>query len=64
MSDNFKSTKFWGTQLVVLLGFILVWKGSLDAKVWLDMAVIAEGIYGGLNVAQKYVPEEKENVKS
>lgn len=53
--DNFLSTKFIGTMLVVVMAYGLVFIGKLDAKTWLDMAVVAVGIYGGLNVGQKFI---------
>ena len=54
--DNFKSTKFVGTMAVILLAYGLVFTGKLDAKTWLDMAIAGVGIYGGLNVVQKFAP--------
>lgn len=53
--DNFKSTKFVGTMVVIVMAYALVFVGKLEAKVWLDMAVIGVGIYAGANVAQKFV---------
>lgn len=56
--DNFLSTKFVGTVLVIIMAYGLVWVGKLDAKTWLDMAVLGVGIYAGANVAQKFVAKE------
>jgi len=52
MSDLL-SRKFISTVLVLVLSFVLVLIGKLDATTWLNMATIAVGIYNGLNVAQK-----------
>lgn len=56
--DNFKSTKFLLTVLVLVLSYGLVFVGKLDAKSWFDVAVIATGIYASANVIQKFVPEK------
>jgi len=53
------SRKFIGTLLVVVMAYGLVWVGKLDAKTWLDMSVVAVGIYGGLNVAESTVDKLK-----
>lgn len=45
------SRKFLLTCAVVLLSYALVFSGKLQAKEWLDMAVIAAGIYSAANVA-------------
>lgn len=52
---NFTSTKFWLTVLVIILAYGLVFVGKLDAKEWLNMALIGAGIYGGLNTVSKFI---------
>jgi hypothetical protein len=59
MSDNFLSTKFVLTVLVLVMSYVLVFIGKLEAKQWLDLAVIAGGLYAGANVAQKFAPPEE-----
>lgn len=51
--ESLKSRKFLSTMLVIFMAYGLVFAGKLDAKAWLDMAVIGVGIYAGANVAQK-----------
>ena len=53
------SRKFIGTLAVVVMAYGLVWVGKLEAKVWLDMAVVAMGIYLGANVAESTVSQLK-----
>jgi hypothetical protein len=53
------SRKFIGTLAVVVMAYVLVFTGKLDAKTWLDMSVVAVGIYGGLNVAESTVDKLK-----
>jgi hypothetical protein len=55
--DNFKSTKFVLTVMVILLSYALVFVGKLDAKQWFDVATVAAGLYIGGNVIQKFSPE-------
>ena len=57
--DNLLSTKFIGTMVVIFLAYGLVFIGKLDAKQWLDMAVVGVGIYAGANVVQKFSKENK-----
>jgi hypothetical protein len=52
--DNFKSTKFALTVLVLLLSYVLVFVGKLDAKTWFEFATIGLGLYSGANVLQKF----------
>jgi uncharacterized membrane protein len=52
--DNFKSTKFVLTVLVLLMSYALVFTGKLDAKQWFDVATVAAGLYIGGNVIQKF----------
>jgi hypothetical protein len=60
MKDNFLSTKFIGTMVVIVLAYGLVFVGKLDAKSWLELAVASVGIFSAANVAQKFVqPDEK-----
>ena len=44
--------------VVIVMAYILVFIGKLEAKAWLDMAVIGVGIYSGANVAQKFANPE------
>ena len=45
--------------VVIFLAYGLVFIGKLDAKQWLDMAVVGVGIYAGANVVQKFSKENK-----
>jgi uncharacterized membrane protein AbrB (regulator of aidB expression) len=53
------SRKFIGTMLVVVMAYGLVYLGKLEAKVWLDMAVIAVGIYQAANVTESTIDKLK-----
>ena len=59
MTENFLSTKFIGTMVVIILAYALVFVGKLEAQTWLEMAVAGVGIYSAANVAQKFIPEDK-----
>jgi len=52
------SRKFLITMYILTLACIMVFTGKLEAQVWLNMAVVAGGIYGGTNVAQKAIKKE------
>ena len=56
--DSLLGTKFVGTCIVVLLAFVLVLIGKLDAQTWMTVATIGFGIYSGANVVQKFVEKE------
>ena len=58
MTDNFLSTKFLLTVLVLAMSYALVFVGQLDAKTWFEFACIASGIYATGNVVQKFAPKE------
>lgn len=58
MADNFLSTKFLLTVAVLIMSYILVFVGKMDAKVWFEFACIASGIYATGNVVAKFVPKE------
>lgn len=53
MLDKLGGRKFITTMYILTLAYALVFIGKLEAQVWLNMAVIAGGIYGGTNIAQK-----------
>jgi len=55
--DNFLSTKFLLTVLVLIMSYALVWVGKMDAKQWFDVATVAAGLYIGGNVIQKFSPQ-------
>jgi len=52
--DNFKSTKFILTCLVMLLSYGLIFVGKLDAKLWFEFAIGSLAIYSTANVVQKF----------
>ena len=52
--DNFKSTKFVLTVLIMLLGYGLVFASKLDPQKWFEFAVGTLAIYSTANVAQKF----------
>jgi hypothetical protein len=58
MKDNWFSTKFIGTMVVIILAYALVFVGKLEAQTWLELAVASVGIFSAANVAQKFIPKE------
>lgn len=52
--DNFKSTKFVLTVLVMLLGYGLILVGKLDPIKWFEFAVGTLAIYSTANTIQKF----------
>jgi len=56
--EDLTSRKFVSTILVILLAYGLVFTNKLEAEAWLNMATVAIGLYGGLNVAQKVIKKE------
>ncbi len=62
MTDNWLSTKFILTVAVLVMSYVLVFVGKMEAQTWFEFACIASGIYASANVAQKFSnpkPEEK-----
>jgi hypothetical protein len=57
MGENFLSTKFISTLVVIVMAYALVFAGKLDAKDWMDMATVAVGIFTAGNVVQKFVKQ-------
>lgn len=57
--DSFKSTKFIITCAVLVMSYVLVFVGKMEAKVWFEFACIASGIFATGNVVQKFAPPEK-----
>ena len=57
------SRKFLLTVLVLILSYVLVILGKVEAKEWMTIAVIASGIYQGVNVAQDAVERFGEGEK-
>jgi len=51
---NLLSTKFILACAVLLLSYILVFVGKLDAKSWFEWATAVTAIYGTANVVQKF----------
>lgn len=57
------SRKFLLTVLVLILSYVLVIIGKVDAKEWMTMAIVAAGIYSGANVADGLVEKLGEEGK-
>jgi len=49
------SRKFLLTVLVLILSYVLVILGKVDAKEWMTIAIIAAGIYSSANIADGFV---------
>jgi hypothetical protein len=60
MDNNLLSTKFILTILVLIMSYVLVFVGKLDAKQWFDVATVAAGLYMGANVVAKFSPDSKQ----
>lgn len=54
--DNFLSTKFILTVLVLVLSYVLVQTGKLEVKQWLDMALWFISVYVVGNTVSKFAP--------
>ena len=60
MSDSFGSTKFLMTIAVLVMSYVLVFVGKLEAKTWFEFACVASGIYATGNTIGKFAqPPEK-----
>lgn len=56
MPTIFQSTKFWMTLIVLVLSYILVFVGKLEAKTWFEFATVGLGLFAGANVIEKFAP--------
>jgi hypothetical protein len=55
MTDNLLSSKFLLTLLVVILTFVLLLLGKVEATLWEEVALIGLGVYTAGNVASKFL---------